>query len=239
MRGISFVRSLIAIIGLASATVVLSGCGIFDALADESYRFRMTVEVQTPQGLKTGSSVYEVTAGKRWQILPDARSRKVSVRGEAVAVEIAPGKTLFALLKTHAHFENMVGLSMATLDRQFTDRYDVVATAKRLAARSDDGPAVAVDPKNYPVLVTFSDPGSSASVTLVNPADLAATFGNKISLKRITVQITRDPVTTGIEKRLAWLDSVVGTLIRRPRNVPIGAMPVEQRLLATDFRAGK
>ena len=187
---------------LACCALMLAGCGILDAVNDESYRFRMTVEVQTPQGVRTGSSVYQITAGNRWHILPDERSREVSVRGEAVAVDIAPGKTLFALLKTHAHFESMVGLSMATLDPHFTDRYDVVASARRLAKVNGDGPAVAVNPKNYPMLVTFGDPADPTSVGLVNPADLAASFGKGVSLKRITVQTTHDPVTTGIEKRL-------------------------------------
>ncbi len=39
----------------------------------------------------------------------------------------------------------------------------------------------------------------------VDPDDFAASFGEGVSLKRITVQITDDPVTTGIEERLGWL----------------------------------
>ncbi|MGB7418161.1 MAG: hypothetical protein WA918_03180, partial [Erythrobacter sp.] len=33
----------------------------------------------------------------------------------------------------------------------------------------------------------------------------AATFGEGTSLKRITVKLTDDPVTTGIDERLGWL----------------------------------
>ena len=55
------------------------------------------------------------------------------------------------------------------------------------------------------MLVTFGDLNDPTSVERVDPDDLAATFGEGVSLKRITVQITDDPVTTGIEKRLVWL----------------------------------
>lgn len=219
---------------LVAASLLLSGCGILDALADESFRFRMTVEVQTPQGLKSGSSVYEITAGKRWQILPDARSREVTVRGEAVAVDVGPGKTLFTLLRTHAHFESMVGLSMETLDPHFTDRYDVVEVAGRLAARDGAEPPVPVDPKNYPMLVTFADLGDPTSVVRVDPDDLAATFDEGVSLKRITVQITDDPVTTGIEQRLGVFGVEEGHGLDRTR----GATPnptLAQQLGFDDF----
>jgi hypothetical protein len=39
-------------------------------------------------------------------------------------------------------------------------------------------------------------------VQRVDPANLAASFGPGIRLKRITVEVTDDDVTTGIEKRL-------------------------------------
>jgi hypothetical protein len=44
-------------LGLLAGTVaaLLSGCGSF--FRSGSYRFRMTVEVETPEGVRTGSSV--------------------------------------------------------------------------------------------------------------------------------------------------------------------------------------
>ena len=54
----------------------------------------------------------------------------------------------------------------------------------------------------YPMLVTFTDIDDPSSVQRVDPANLAASFGPGVTLKRITVEVTKDPVTTGIEKRL-------------------------------------
>lgn len=192
--------SLVLVTALA-----LSGCGLLDTFTDAKYRFRMTVEVETPEGVKRGSSVYEVTAGLRTKVLPDARGSKVTSKGEAVAVDIAPGQTLFALLKNGTPTGTMAELSMTTLDPRFASHRKMVDTAEDLAARGALGPPETVDRAFYPMLVTFSDIDDPTSVTLVDPDDLAASFGEGVTLKRITVQLTDDPVTTGIEERLGWL----------------------------------
>jgi hypothetical protein len=57
------------------------------------------------------------------------------------------------------------------------------------------------------MLVTFGDMADPTSLTLVDRDDLASTFGEGVSLKRITVQVTDDSATTGFEERLRWLDS--------------------------------
>ena len=80
-------------------------------------------------------------------------------------------------------------------------------------AGEDDGgegmPEELVCPEGAPEwLVTFGDLDDPTSVEEVDPDDLAATFGEGVSLKRITVQMTDDLVTTGIEERLGWLGKI-------------------------------
>ena len=61
-------------------------------------------------------------------------------------------------------------------------------------------------PKLYPLLVTFRDINDPKSITRVDPTAFSSTFGPGVSLKRIMVEATNNPVTTGIDKRLAWLN---------------------------------
>lgn len=70
-------RTILA--GLAGGmAALLAGCGL---LGGNKYRFRMTVEVDTPQGLRSGSSVYEVSAWNSPKIRPDDQlARRASVR---------------------------------------------------------------------------------------------------------------------------------------------------------------
>jgi hypothetical protein len=65
---------------------------------------KLTVVVDTPGGPKTGSSVVAVTLkiDPKWAGLGDsAGSAKRTLKGEAVAIEVQPGKYLFALLKDY------------------------------------------------------------------------------------------------------------------------------------------
>ncbi len=62
-----------------------------------TYRYRMTVEIDTPQGVRTGSSVIEV-ATSQGSGVPN-RNLGYRVRGEAVAVDLPARQTVFALLR--------------------------------------------------------------------------------------------------------------------------------------------
>jgi len=58
-------------------------------------------------------------------------------------------------------------------------------------------------------MVTFDDITDPATVRRVDPADLAASFGPGVSLKAVTLEITRAPVTEGrVEAVLEWLVAV-------------------------------
>lgn len=56
-----------------------------------------------------------------------------------------------------------------------------------------------------PFLVRFRDDHDPGSVEAVNPGNLVSTYGPGMTLRPIVVQLTDEPVTTGIGKRLPWL----------------------------------
>ena len=61
-------RAALAQLGIA-ATAVLTGCGIVGPWFPK-YRFRLTVMIETPEGMRTGSSVYEVKTSRTGEWLP-------------------------------------------------------------------------------------------------------------------------------------------------------------------------
>lgn len=178
--------------GLAA---LVGGCGMMG----HTYRYKLTVEVETPQGLRTGYAVREMTYSKQAVRLPDMAGVVATQRGEAVVVDLPGGQTLFALLSMNGY---------ETLQAAFGD--DAPAT---LDAAEADGRVVELKPKpgsipeqsGYPMLVRFRDLADPKSVEQVDPADLARSFGPGYRLASLTVQVTEEPVTRGIEKRLAWL----------------------------------
>lgn len=194
---------------VGGALALLGACGVSGG---DTYRFKMTVEVDTPVGLKSGSSVYEVEAKNVAALTPGGVGLQMKVKGEALAVDLPGGRTLFALLKTvNAKGHNDLGYtSMVALDPLF--RWDYVESAERIASGVGLTSPAEVLPENHPMLVTFKDMKDPASVERVDPDDLAASFGAGYRLKAITVQVTDEPVMVGIQKRLGWLKSHSGSL---------------------------
>jgi hypothetical protein len=161
-------------------------------------RYKMTVEVETPDGPKSGSAVREVRYRPDrggWFPLGESRAR-YSLDGEAVAVDLGPGRTLFALLSSAPGDSDYA--------RRIPDR--MMGSVKGGPPRSE---AVTIwppaHPEGVPLLVRFRDPNDSKSVEIVRPEALGASFGPGVSLKRISVQATGEPVTENIRKRLTWL----------------------------------
>ena len=194
---------------LLLAALLTSACGSIDDKAPD-YRYRLTVEVETPEGVKTGSSVIEVQQSVGRTTMGGFNQRIFyKTRGEAVAVDLPDGRTLYALLRSGGDVEWAVRvipfLSPDAGDDNPLDDVLLLKGKKELPRKWS-----AVGPLNnasaYPMMVTFGDEADPTSVVQVDPDDLAATFGEGVKLKRITAELTDDPVTTGIEARLGWMN---------------------------------
>ena len=158
---------------------------------------KLTLIVTTPAGEVSGSSVSEVAIQhpRRWENPLADVARKSDQRGEAVMVEVAPGKYLFALLQ-----ESNQLLAFKTF-------FNVInPTEEQSRALTRKAWTATLPAELYPMLVTFGDVARPESVMQVDPANLAASFGPGYALKAITLTITDEPVTKGnVEKVLGWL----------------------------------
>lgn len=183
-------RTLLQSLGLA-ATLPLAGCGTY------SWNEKITVIVQTPDGEKSGSSVTKFS-GTYGYSLGAGEGLSVRLQGEATVVELGHGKYLFALMER-------TGGSFAW--GAVEDQLPPTGTEAKMAKlQSLVGQKIELQPKFYPMLVTFGNINDPKSVKEVKPDDLAATFGSGTSLKSITLEITDEPVTEGVvEKVLPWI----------------------------------
>ena len=198
------------VFGVLSAVAVMLSLGACGSRAE--VRTKVTIEVATPQGVRSGSSIWSWALGEPTVAL--ASSYDGRFRGEAVAIDLPGGRTLFALVKDMAvlperHFREFnVGTGSDRVANVRAIAKEVGAT-RTLAcamlpvnAKGDE----LFNPKyDCPLLVTFRDIRDPKSVERVDPASLDKSFGAGVTLRRITVAVTDDPVTTGIEKRLGWL----------------------------------
>lgn len=194
--------SLLRMAAVLAIAVALTGCS-----RSENYRYKLTLAVNTPEGVKRGSSVTEWVF---WEVSIPARGTAHKLRGEALYLDLGPGaRPLIALLTSHLH-EKRGGTVWdwsggSLLSRLYglpsEDFMDHVAHLSRMR-----GPH-RIDLEDLPDLVTFADVNDPNSVIEVDPNDLQATLGPNVTWNETTLESTDEPVTKGIETKLRWIPS--------------------------------
>jgi hypothetical protein len=217
---------------LVAIGLCLTGCS-------QSYRYKLTLAVNTPQGIKRGSSVVEDVF---WNVWIPATGITHRLRGEALYLDLGPGaRPLIALLTSSIHEKRGVdyrwtrdaGPNDNLLARLYgppsADFMDNVARLARMR-----GPRK-ITPADLPDLVTFADVNDPRSVIEVNPSDLQATLGQNITWNEITLEMTEEPITTGIKAKLPWLSAYFAKNLRLDGSDHGAKLELTNRLSSYDF----
>lgn len=186
----------VCLLAICLAALTTSGCS-------ESYSWnqKLTIEVETPSGMKIGSAVTRLNMWVECCVPGLGTVGNSSIHGEATVVELAPGRYLFAILRGHEDLAQNVFRETIGLSRK-SNRPEFNVWAKRL----ENLRATANVPANaYPEFVTFSNVSDPASVKRVDPHDLSAAFGPGYRLKRITLEITDEGKSTTLKSVLPWI----------------------------------
>jgi hypothetical protein len=171
------------------------------------HKYRLTLEVETPEGLKTGSGVVSVHPDRGY-----SRHGHTTTRGDAVFVDLGGGKNLVALM---AHIDSTVDLD--GMNYLALRAYKAAGRNVSFNEMSRMTGAVPVTGALIPVLVTFADVRDPATIRTVSSEAVAA-FGNGFRLHDIHAEVVPnglwpldfggplgEPVTRGLETKLPWL----------------------------------
>lgn len=208
MKVVSYLLWRFAVV--LAMTLELSGCG-----RAESYRYKLTLTVSTPEGIKRGSSVVEISF---WEVSVPAKGIMHKMRGDALYLDLGPSaRPLVALLTRQSRSGSRDdrnwsldgGPGIPYISRLYgivpsTNVMDTIAQIARMR-----GPRQ-IASNELPDLVTFANVNDPKTVLEVNPNDLQAVLGPHVRWDEITLEITDEPVTGGIQFRLPWLPAYSG-----------------------------
>ena len=181
---------------VAMLGAVLVGCNDYD---QESWNQKVIVEVETPDGPVTGSSVQQVQFFKANFKVPQGRDNSFNATGEAVVVDLGSAGKLFALL------QNDIIDDAAGLFAPFAFHGHGGEPGAKVVKSQPVGARAELPEWFYPTLVTLANLNDPASIERVDPGNLHAVFGEGVWLKAITVEITDEPLTQDkVEEVLGW-----------------------------------
>ena len=187
-------------LGFAVAVIVAAVVLFKATYPTYTYRYRMTVNVEVDGQLRSGSSVIEVRVSKQPRFLADIPPLEYGVTGEAVYVDLGEHRSVLALLASGASGQDVDFLWRIVPSHfklnLFEDRS--LAQLPTLHGRWE----LAQD--EFPTFISFEQPDDPKSARRVSENEAVQISGQRIRLRGVTIEITDDQVTRGIENRLGW-----------------------------------
>jgi hypothetical protein len=198
------------------------------------HKYRLTLEVETPEGIKSASGVMAVHPDRSY-----SRGGHTQTKGDAVFVDLGDGKNLLALL---AHIDN--SLELDGMNYVALRAYNAAGRKASFNEMSRMTGSVPVTGALIPVLLSFADLGDPGSARVAQPDGLEAVLGKGFRLHGVSAEVVAngvwpldfggvlgEPVTLGIEAKLPWWnrpDDPAGKALQAARLKSGGAIDPKQ-----------
>lgn len=205
-------RTLLLIGMIGAFAMVLTGCleekePIAEkknaSTNDITFRYKITINIDTPDGEKSASAVREVYIKPvRKGALPQAVGTK-RVKGEAVIIPVdssnSSPKIIFAIMDESGSNDDLIKAFGMTQGGHSPSGIEKIRDIPI-------GTSHALDNAYWPQFVTFTDINDPKTVTLVDPNDLSPYFGEGAKVSDITITMTDEDVTKRrVKEYLPWL----------------------------------
>jgi hypothetical protein len=182
-----------------------------------TYRYKMTVEVETPQGIKSGSSVVEVHTyqiPQSWAGIFGGHHSWMKIKGEGVFVEIEEGKTLFVLLGgdvNHVSAHRFMSIIFPVPSNPFRKDSDAHASynvssreGMRYYGTLKNVKSTLPKDKHLAMISAIKSNDGHREFKVIEPEQLKEIFRKDIKIKQIIIETTNDPLEWKIRKLPMW-----------------------------------
>lgn len=217
-------KSILTVLVILFAAWV-GGAFVYERWNTYTHRFRLLIETDTPAGIRSGSGVIQVSISEKATWLPQTRGISPVVTGEAVAIDFGNHQLLYAILRVGPVGSNWPVYSLAAraFGRDYAFWYREAPNWRGSAK---------LHGALFPGLVTFTDANDPRSARLVTVDQIrsARLFG--ITDVRISIEMTKEPVTDVLSSLLPWVRGAKGYLSGSLTCDPV----LESCLSVDDFR---
>jgi hypothetical protein len=186
---------------LIGIVIVIGALYAWNKLSVHTNRFELVMEVETPAGLKSGTTVIETQVRNNKYGLPESRNVRGIAYGEAIFIDMGAGRNLVMLLgwgPTGEETDGIFGLKRAALAKDSPMKWE---DEDKLSGEG------LLPPKYIPTLATFDDPNNAFSGRVIDRRDLAREFGEGFSFHSIKLRTTNVEFKHDIAKQLPFLIS--------------------------------
>lgn len=197
------------------------------------YRYKMTVQISTPDGIREGSSVLEKRAQRRASFPgPEHGGVFGYVVGEAIRIDLGGGRAAYALLAEGNSTAGDDIVQNAIIRQKILGniRYNKIEYPTLSSKISSANYKISLEKEFYPLTVLFLDEK--------NPYTMENIKNNKYEYKltNVIIESTKEKITHKIENNIPWINHP--EKFRKDKNNPFtSTLPRELSFLRSPHRA--
>jgi hypothetical protein len=202
---------------VAALALTLAGCG---PRPEASFRYKLTISVETPEGMKTGSNVVELDYFKSLSGDPHR------TYGQALVLDLGASGTLVVMLTQGQRKawrmpaweeDDPKGIIFKKCGRDMRKVFDAVDMVRSIADCKAVYPLDPIyprdpDPSEQPDILLLKNAKDPASAAVVDPYHSEVVLGPGVVIRSMTVQLTDEPLTHGVDDHLPWVSKWWGRI---------------------------
>jgi hypothetical protein len=192
----------------AIALVLVLLCVVYALYPTGTHRYRLTVEVDTPNGVRSGASVIEVQrSDSGWVPMRPGPRYSFQLHGDAVFIDLGAGRNVIALLAHGPRADKVDQMISLAIEAYGYQRWDQDAWEGRAPMEG----RVELRPPLVPTLIAFSDLNDPATAQIVYATQIVEDRDEHGALRRSPqVVVDRFSETFGpdVHFKGAWVEKV-------------------------------
>ncbi|WFU06264.1 hypothetical protein QA648_24425 (plasmid) [Rhizobium sp. CB3171] len=188
-----WLSKLLIFVGLIFAVIASLAVWQRIAATEDEFSYRVEAIFDENGTPVVGSNVVHITVRRNIPCIGMC-GYTIAVQGQAIPVRFSNGKYVFVLLGVADH-------SFRAGNMPF-QAFGALPPFKKISELPSK--PLNVPPEYLPTIIYFTDMADPESAVIANQDNLQALVGEDVRLMNISVKLTDDPVSTGIDQLLPW-----------------------------------